>query len=148
MNQLVLFLLAIIGGVFLSAHGALNAGLGVWLKNPLLASLVTFVVSAVFSTFLVAVSFKSFPNVTELKKIPTYLWFTGGMCSVVGISLYYYTIPKLGLSTMISFGLFGQLLFSVIAGHFGWLGLPVEPIALKRLLGIVLLLCGIVIINK
>ncbi|MDO6782459.1 DMT family transporter, partial [Marinovum sp. 1_MG-2023] len=63
------------------------------------------------------------------------------------ISLYYYTIPKLGISTMISFGLFGQLTFSIIAGHFGWLNLPLEPLTFKRLLGFFVMMFGIILIN-
>ena len=90
---------------------------------------------------------KSTPNWMEVKQIPVYLWFTGGLFSVLGISLYYYTIPKLGISTMISLGLFGQLAFSVIAGHFGWLNLPTEPITIKRVVGIITMLSGILLIN-
>jgi transporter family-2 protein len=148
MNQLTLSVLAIIGGVFLAAQGALNSNLGIWLRNPLLASVVAFVSSSVFAILLVSISVKSVPNWIEIKQIPIHLWFSGGLCSVIGISLYYYTIPKLGLSTMISLGLFGQLTFSVIAGHFGWFGLPTESITFKRILGILAMITGIVLINK
>lgn len=148
MNQYTIPLLAIIGGIFLSAHGALNASLGVLLKNPLLASLVTFIASSFFAALLFLTCFNYVPGGAEIKRIPLYLWFTGGLFSVLGISLYYFTIPKLGLSTMISFGLLGQLTFSVIAGHFGWLGLPVEPIGIKRVVGVVMLMSGVLIINK
>ncbi|MGL1888921.1 MAG: DMT family transporter [Reichenbachiella sp.] len=148
MNQLALSVLAITGGVFLAVQGALNANLGVWLKNPLLAAMVAFITSSVFAILLVLVSGKSVPDWIEIKRVPIHLWFTGGLFSVIGISLYYYTIPKLGLSTMISLGLFGQLAFSVIAGHFGWFGLPTEPIVFKKILGILAMMAGILLINK
>jgi len=48
---------------------------------------------------------------------------------------------------MIALGLCGQLIFSMIAGKYGWLNLPVEPITTKRLLGTVAMLIGIVLIN-
>ncbi|MGJ8660058.1 MAG: DMT family transporter, partial [Cellulophaga fucicola] len=124
MNQTTFSVLAIIGGVFLAAQGALNSTLSVLLKNPLLASVIAFLTSTIFAIIFVLLSTKSLPNASDLKQIPIYLWFSGGLFSVLGISLYYYTIPKLGISTMISFGLFGQLTFSIIAGHFGWLNLP------------------------
>lgn len=148
MNQLTLSVFAIIGGVFLAAQGGINSNLGVWLKNPLLASVVAFLSSSIFAILFVSVSVKNFPNWIDIKQIPAHLWFTGGLFSVIGISLYYYTIPKLGLSTMISLGLFGQLMFSVIAGHFGWFGLPTEPIVFKRILGILAMMAGILLINK
>jgi transporter family-2 protein len=147
MNQTSLSLLAILGGVFLAAQGGLNSNLGVLLKNPLLASVVAFFSSTVFATAFVLLSVKSSPNLAALKQIPIYLWFTGGLFSVLGISLYYYTIPKLGISTMISFGLFGQIAFSIVAGHFGWLNLPMEPITIKRGLGLIIMMSGIILIN-
>ncbi len=147
MNQTGLSLLAVLGGVFLAAQGGFNSNLAVLLKNPLLASVAAFFSSTIFAVTFVLLSSKSSPNWTEVKQIPLYLWFTGGLFSVMGISLYYYTIPKLGISTMISLGLFGQLAFSIVAGHFGWLNLPVEPITFKRGAGFVILISGIILIN-
>ncbi|QQE13045.1 DMT family transporter [Planctomycetota bacterium] len=149
MNQFTLSIIAFIGGVCLAAQGGLNAHLGVLLKHPLLASVIAFLSSSIIAivlTFFV-LSTKHIPSLTELKQIPPYLWFAGGLFSVLGISLYYYTIPKLGISTMISLGLCGQLVFSVIAGHFGWLNLPVEPITLKKIIGISAMIAGILLVN-
>ncbi|WKN31224.1 DMT family transporter [Porifericola rhodea] len=148
MNHLTLSLLAFTGGVFLAVQGGLNAQLGVLLKNPLLASLVAFFCSATFAFCFVLLSVKHLPDVQEIKSVPYYLWFSGGLFSVLGISLYYYTIPRLGVSSMISLGLCGQVIFSVIAGHFAWFGLPQEPLGIKRLIGILILISGIIIINK
>ncbi|MBU2913578.1 DMT family transporter [Reichenbachiella agariperforans] len=147
MNQYTLSLLACVGGVFLAAQGGLNAHLGVLLKHPLLASVVAFLSSSIFAIVMVLCSVRTFPTVHQLKDVPVYLWCTGGFFSVVGISLYYYTIPKLGVSTMISFGLCGQLLFAVVAGHFGWLNLPVEPMTLQRIAGVLAMIGGIFLIN-
>ena len=147
MNQYFLSMLAILGGVFLAAQAGLNANLGVLLKNPLLASIIAFLSSTIFAIAFISFSIKSLPTWMVIKQIPVYLWFTGGLFSVFGIVLYYYTIPKLGISTMISLGLFGQLAFSVIASHFGWLNLPAEPITIKRMLGIITMISGILLIN-
>ncbi|NJB81900.1 DMT family transporter [Wenyingzhuangia aestuarii] len=147
MNQYTLSILAFTGGIFLAAQGGLNAHLGVLLKNPLLASVVAFFCSAIFALLMVFVTLKTYPSITQLQQIPFYLWFTGGFFSVIGIGLYYYTIPKLGVATMISFGLCGQLIFAVIAGHFGWLNLPTEPITLKKIIGVLAMISGIFIIN-
>jgi len=147
MNQYILSGFAFVGGVFLAMQGGLNAQLGVLLKNPLLASVVAFVSSSMFAIIIVVFSVKTFPTTNQLKEIPFYLWFTGGLFSVLGISIYYYTIPKLGVSTMISFGLCGQLILAVIAGHYGWLNLPIEPISFKRVAGLVAMITGIFLIN-
>lgn len=147
MHQFSLSALAFLGGIFLAIQGGYNARLGVLLKNPLLASVMAFFFSMLFAVILAAISIKKFPDSETLRQIPFYLWFTGGLFSVFGISLYYYTIPKLGVSTMISLGLCGQLIFAVIAGHFGWLHLPSEPLTTKRVFGILAMLTGILLIN-
>ncbi|WP_108866303.1 DMT family transporter [Aquimarina aquimarini] len=147
MNQYVLVVLAFVGGVFLAMQGGLNAHLGVILKNPLMASAVAFFSSLVFAFICIVVSVRDVPNLSELKEVPVYLWFTGGLCSVIGVSIYYYTIPKLGIATMISLGLCGQLVFSLFAGQFGWLNLPIEPMTLKRIIGVVSMSIGIILIT-
>jgi transporter family-2 protein len=149
MNQLTLATLALTGGVLLALQTGLNARLGVLLKNPLLASLTGYSCSTLvtFLLVVVAVRGKGTPSQQSLREIPAYLWFSGGLCSAMGISLYYYTIPRLGVSTMLSLGLSGQLLFSVIAGHFGWFHLPEEPVSATRLIGVAAMLLGIMLIN-
>lgn len=147
MAQYLLVVMAFVGGILLAVQGGLNARLGVLLKNPVLASVVAFSCSAFFAVIFILVSVERAPNWSDVKGIPTYLWFTGGLCSVVGVSLYYYTIPKLGMATMISLGLCGQLVFSVVASHFGWLNLPHDPITPTKLLGVAAMIFGIVLIN-
>ena len=148
MNQNIVMLFALTGGVLLSLQGGLNSQLGVLLRNPLLATLVAYLFSTLFALVMVLLSIKSVPTMQQVKEIPFYLWFTGALFSVLGISLYYYTIPKLGISTMISIGLSGQILFSVLAGHFAWFGLPKEPVDLKRIVGVSAMIIGIYLINK
>lgn len=147
MNQFTLSLLAFIGGIFLAIQGGYNSQLGVMLKNPLLASLSAFFSSTIFALLFVLLSLRKFPVNSLADSIPWYLWFIGGLFSVMGITLYYITIPKLGVSTMISLGLCGQLTFAVIAGHFGWFNLPVETISWMRILGVMALVIGILLIN-
>jgi transporter family-2 protein len=148
MNQLHLTILAFVGGIFLAIQGGLNAQLGSLLKSPLLASLIAFLCSALFAGFIVLISIRQIPTLDQVQAIPTYLWFAGALFSVLGISMYYYTIPRLGISTMISLGLSGQLIISVIAGHFGWFGMPVEPVTIKRLFGVMAMIIGIIMINR
>ncbi len=147
MKDLGLVFFAFIGGVSLAIQGGLNARLGVLLKNPLWASLTAFTVSAVTALLVVAVIFRSYPSSEQVKEVPFFLWFTGGIFSVLGLGLYYYTIPKIGISATISLGLCGQLIFAVIAGHFGWLGLPFDPLTFRKILGILAMICGIILTN-
>ncbi len=147
-NQFTMLSLAFVAGVFLAIQSGLNAHLGILLKSPLLASTVAFFTSTIFAFLFFVLSIKNSLNWVEIKQIPVYLWFSGGFFSVLGISLYYYTIPKLGISTTISLGLAGQLVFSVISDHFGWLNLPTEPITVKRIIGVISIILGLLLINS
>lgn len=147
MNQFFFFCLAFVGGVFLAIQASLNANLGMILKQPIFASVAQSVSSTVFSLVIVACSVKTLPNSSIIKEVPIYLWFTGGFFSLLGISLYYFTIPRLGLSTMMSIGLSGQLILAVVASHYGWFNMPMEPVSLKKLLGIAFMLVAIMLIK-
>lgn len=148
MNQHLLSTIAFVGGVCLAIQAAFNTQLGILLKKPILASISTSVSSILFALIFILLFSKEIPNVQITKQVPWYLWFSGGLFSVVGITLYYFTIPRLGIAKMISLGLCGQLVFSVVAGHFGWLNLPLEPITSKKAFGITAMLFGIILINS
>lgn len=147
MNKLLFSILAFTGGTALAAQSGLNSQLGTALKNPLLASVIAFFSSTIFAIVFVLLSTKTFPTIDQIKGVPIHLWFTGGFLSMIGIGLYLYTIPKLGISSMISIGLCGQIIFAAIAGHCGWMSLPMEPLTFKKCIGILAMLLGILITN-
>lgn len=147
MKFIIVYLLAFIGGVFLAIQAGFNTQLSVLLKQPILAAISTSITSAVLGCVLILIFGKENIQPNTFEQVPWYLWFVGGLFSVIGISLYFYTIPKLGISKMIALGLCGQLAFSLIAGKFGWLNLPIEPITTKRVLGILAMIIGIFLIN-
>ncbi|WP_062060177.1 DMT family transporter [Aquimarina longa] len=147
MKLIILYSLAFIGGIFLAIQAGFNTQLGALLKQPILAVIATSISSTVFGVLFVLVIKKETIQMELVEQIPWYLWCVGGFFSVLGISLYFYTIPKLGISKMIAIGLCGQLFFSLIAGKFGWLNLPVEPFTIKRALGALAMIVGILLIN-
>ncbi|MGH2665977.1 DMT family transporter [Flavobacterium sp.] len=148
MNQSLVSILAFSGGVFLAIQAGFNSQLGVLLKKPLLAAISTSVSSAVFALLFILLFTKEIPNLHTAKQVPWYLWCIGGLFSVIGISLYYYTIPKLGISRMMSLGLCGQLIFSLAASHYGWMNLPLEPTTIKKGIGVTVMIIGIICINS
>lgn len=148
MKSILLYLLACTGGVFLAVQAGFNTQLGAILKQPILAVIATSIASTIFGVLVFLVIGKETFQLQSIGNVPWYLWFIGGLFSMMGISLYFYTIPKLGISKMIAIGLYGQLIFSLIAGKFGWLNLPAEPLTLKRLIGAFAMMIGILLINS
>lgn len=140
--------MAFIGGVSLTIQAGFNTKLSTIIKQPLLAVISTSITSAVLGIFLFFSTSKKAISLAFIKQVPLHLWFVGGVFSLIGISLYFYTIPKLGISKMITLGLCGQLLFSVLAGKYGWLNLSTEPITNKRIIGICCMILSIFLINS
>lgn len=147
MHNVILLLLSFTVGIMVVLQGGLNAKLGVLLRHPLLATSAALTFSACFTIIATLFTVKQWPSVQELKAIPNYLWFTGALFSFIAVSLFYYLIPKLGISTAVSFGLFGQIIFSMVMGHFGWFGLPVEPIEFRKMVGLVAMIIGVSLIK-
>ena len=147
MKSILLYVLAFTGGIALAIQAGFNAQLGAMVKHPVLAVISSSIASVLFGTGFFLVTNKGSLPANALTETPWYLWFIGGLFSVIGISMYFYTIPKLGISTMITLGLCGQIIFSMIAGAYGWLDMPVEPLTMKRLAGALIMLVGVVLIN-
>ncbi|MCM4153929.1 EamA-like transporter family protein [Arenibacter sp. N53] len=147
MNNSTLFLLSFSVGILVVIQGGINARLGVLLNNTLLATSAALVMSASFTLIAVLVTVRELPSLELIKLIPSYMWFTGGALSFLAVTLFYYIIPRVGISTAVIFGLSGQIIFAAIAGHFGWFGMPIEPITIKKVMGILVLTLGIILIK-
>lgn len=147
MKEISLYIIAFLGGIFLAVQAGFNSQLGNYLKQPLFAVVVTSLGSTFFGVLFASCFTRKVPTIALLGNVPWYLWFIGALFSMLGISFYFYTIPKLGISKVIALGLCGQLLFSFLAGNYGWLQVPIEIISPKRVLGIVAMIIGILLLN-
>lgn len=141
-------LLALTAGAAIATQASMNAQLGVLLKNPMLGTTVAFTSSILFTLLAVVAFTKKYPTADDIRSVPIYLWFFGGLLSAFGISMFYYLIPQMGIGSMMSYALTGQLIVAIIAGHFGWFDLPVKHITVIKFIGFLTLILGIVLINK
>lgn len=148
MNLNYLSFIAFASGAAISIQAAMNAQLGGLLKNPLLAACAAFSSSIFFTLLAVMVYTKEYPPAEIVRSVPVYLWFSGGILSAFAISMFYYLISKMGIGPMMSFSLTGQLVIAVIAGNFGWFNLPIKPLTLGKLVGVIALTIGVVLINS
>lgn len=140
-------IIAFISGAAIAVQMALNAKLGTMLGNPIMASICAFTAAAAFSALALAFTLRETPSLGQLKAIPTHLWYMGGLLSAMAIASFYFLIPKMGLGTMVSFALTGQLVAAVICGHFGWADVPVKPISASRITGLLCLVIGLGLIH-
>jgi len=141
-------LLSVIVGILVVIQGGVNAQLGVLLNNSLLATFTTLSVSAIITFFAVIASFRGIPKEVSFQAVPTYMWFLGGVLSFISVSLFYFIIPRTGISTVVTFGLAGQLVFASIASHFGWFNMPIELLSFKKVVGIIILIVALFLIKS
>lgn len=139
-------ILAVFAGAAITLQAGMNARLGVLFKNPLLATAIAFLLACIFTLIFMVATHRQLPIASDIKAVPTYLWF-GGILSAFGVGSYYYLIPKMGVGSLMSFALSGQLILAVIAGHFGWFEQPIKPITVKTIVGLLAMVLGIIFIN-
>jgi len=141
-----LFTLAVLAGAAIAVQAGMNAQLGVMLRSPLLASCIAFSLGALFTALVLLVSGRAQPTVDVARSVPGWLWF-GGVFSALGVGLFYYLIPRMGVGPMMSVAVSSQLLIGVLASHFGWFELPVRTFDASRAFGLCALAVGVIFIN-
>lgn len=139
--------LALAAGAAIAMQATMNAQLGVLLKSSMMGTSIAFLFSLIFTVSAMLLFAKNYPNLDEVKSVPFYLWFTGGALSAFAVGMFYYLIPKMGIGSMMSYALSGQLLIAIIASHLGWFDLPVKPINIVKIIGAILLIVGVLLIN-
>lgn len=76
------------------------------------------------------------------------LWlYSAGVISVFTVMFNNMTYPVLGVSLPVSLGLLGQTVTSFIFDHFGLLGMPVVKFNKKKIIGISIIICGVIIMT-
>ncbi|MGJ8693582.1 MAG: DMT family transporter [Thalassotalea sp.] len=142
----IFVLLAIAAGAAIAIQATMNAQLGVVLKNSILATGIAFLLSLLITLLVMLITTKQYPNLSEIKAVPIYLW-CGGALSAFGVGMFYYLIPKMGAGSMMSYALTGQILIAIVASHFGWFNLPIKSIDSIKTIGAALLIIGVLLIN-
>lgn len=142
-----LMLLALAVGCLLPMQASINTKLGVFLKAPIMAAMVNFIVGG-FVLFVVILGTHT-PNhlLQAFKEAPIYAWI-GGVMGCIYVGSIIFLLPRLGAA--LSFGLIicGQLVFSLALDHFGMFGVPVQSINWGRIAGVLLILAGVLVIHK
>lgn len=140
--------LALVAGAAIATQASMNARLGVLLHSSMWATAIVFGVSCLVMLLITVATTQQTPNWSEASSVPVYLWFSGGILAALGVGLFYFLIPRMGIGPMMSYALTGQLLIAIASSHFGWFELPIKPFTISRAMGVMALIAGIVLINQ
>ena len=142
------FLLAawsLLAGAGIPLIGVLNGGLAKSIGNPFTPTAVMFAVALLIAVGITLPTYGT-PTVAQLSAAPVMGYAPGLLIGFYALSATI-IIPRLGAASFIAFILVAQLFTSAVVDHFGLFGLPRRPIDGARLAGLLVILCGIAVMQ-
>jgi transporter family-2 protein len=143
---LVPILLVLAAGGMIALQAPTNAMLARAGGSPVLAALFSFTVGTL-CLFAVWLGSGLRPRAAAFAGLPWYAWL-GGAYGAVYVAIAAYAAPKIGIASLITFGIAGQIAIALLLDHYGLLGLPREPVNLGRVLGAILVIAGVVLVRR
>jgi transporter family-2 protein len=147
MTRFLPYLLGIVAGFGLSVQVAMNSQLRRTLQSANVAALVSFAAGILGLILLLLVVRTELPSRDTFASVPVWAWF-GGLFGAFYVASSTVIAAQLGTSSLLALALLGQLATALIIDHFGWLGMPENPITLVRLAGVGLLGAGVWLITR
>jgi transporter family-2 protein len=138
--------LAVIAGLFIAIQAPTNAILGKASGSPVVAAFISFVVGTLALGAMVAASSGRL-FAPELRQVPWYAWL-GGFYGAFFVAMAAFAAPRIGVATMLTAAIGGQILAALMLDHFGLLGLARQQVSVERIAGAVLVLIGAVLVRR
>ncbi len=86
-------------------------------------------------------------HIGDVRHVPWW-YFAGGFLGAAFVATSLVAVRTLGAGGVVAATIAGQLTFSVVIDRFGLLGLPEKPLAVTRILGVVLLALGVFLVVR
>jgi transporter family-2 protein len=139
--------LGIAAGFGLTVQVGMNATLRKVLDSANLAALVSFLVGTAALIVLLIATRAPLPARETFGAVPWWAWF-GGVLGAFYVASSTVVAVELGATTLLALALLGQLTMALVIDHFGWLGLPENPLTATRLAGVALLGVGVWLVSR
>jgi len=139
--KLPLYFLTTLLGVVLAVHLAMNGKVGAVLNNARVGNALFWCIGALGAVMIGLTGWGS-GALQPLKQVNPVLLTAGlmGACLVFAIA---WLIPQVGAGPVMITLLAGQVIGGLLMSHFGWLGSPVQPITLMKLIGVAVMIGGV-----
>ena len=146
MALLLPVLLVFIAGAMVALQAPTNALLAKAGGSPVLAALISFIVGTI-ALFVVWLGSGNRPGTAAFAGLPWYAWI-GGLYGAMFVAVAAYAAPKIGVASLITIGIAGQIAMALLLDHVGAMGLTREPINLGRIAGAALVIAGVVLVRR
>ena len=141
------YLLGVAAGLGLTVQIGMNVQLRKVLGSSWTAALVSFMVGTVGLLALMLAMRTAPPSRDTLAAVPAWAWF-GGLLGAFYVAISTIVAAQVGATTLLVLTVAGQLAMALVLDHFGWLGLPENPITWGRVVGVALLCAGVWLITR
>jgi transporter family-2 protein len=145
MNLLASFFV-LSAGLSLAFQQVLNASLGSAMQSARWAAFVSYFGGTVALLLVLVAVREPIPATALVGRAPWIAW-TGGIFGAIFIATSIFMMPRLGVATVSTLIVVGQLLASLAFDHFGMFGLPQHPITLARVFGAGFLILGAALVR-
>ena len=145
----LLLLVPLLVGIGVVIQSGANTQLRYILANPFLAGLISLSV-ATTTLIIINLAIRTDFTVLALDNIQRTQWWmwTGGLMGAFFIMSVVLVAPEIGPTRLFGLIIASQLIFSLVVDHYGWMGFAVQPISLKRVIGVVLLIVGVFLVQS
>ena len=134
-------------GILIPLQAAINARLRDHLDHStLLAALVSFAVGTLALAVMAVLTGQRWQALGGMAEARSWQ-LTGGLLGAVFVFATTLLAPKIGLAKMVALVIAGQVVMSLVADHFGWMGLAVREITPVRGVGAALVVAGVLMVN-
>jgi len=137
-------LLSLFAGAMIVLQAPINARLGSVMGGPLVAAFLSFLTGTLALGLCLLVLRKSVA-ISQITHTSPWMW-VGGVLGAILVFTTIFAVPRLGATAMFALVIGGQVLFSLILDHYGFLLPQATAISPLRLLGAGLLVSGIALI--
>jgi transporter family-2 protein len=141
---------AIVAGIIIATQTGTNTALRIQLNSPWLASLTNFMIgiSALLVVILI-ISPSSFAGMKPIFMGEVPLWkMIGGLLGAFFVTSITVLTPKLGVGQVVILYLFGQIMMSMVIDHYGWFGMQIDRMTIKKSIGIAFIIVGVILTQK
>jgi bacterial/archaeal transporter family-2 protein len=141
------YVLGLVAGLGLTVQVGMNSQLRRVLQSANSAALISFLVGTTALVALLLATRTPLPARETLSAVPVWAWF-GGILGAFYVASSTIVAAELGTAALLALALAGQLATALVIDHYGWLGLPVNPITWVRVAGVGFLGIGVWLIAR
>lgn len=146
--MLFLYGFALLAGIASAIEPGQNAGLAKSLARPLLAGVVSLLISIATIAVLVLVTGRyGWPGMERLAQVPWWAWFGGVLSAILALAQLYIS-RKIGAATFLGLIVTPGVVTSILLDQFGLVCFKVHEASVWRILGGALMIGGVTLVAR